>query len=545
MTATGVTLALSNVPDPSLPLHKFLSLLHTLSQGFLGQGFEKYNRILLCELETLACHGYADPRVLPSREAVVSVVVVSNRVAGAKAGEPISGGLAAALIPMVSRNGAIWLGFSDGVGGACRASVSLASIRALGTGTIVAVDPPIEHFTNYYEGFANSALWPALHSRVDLIDVTAEYYASYREVNAFMARALTRFDKSDSIFWVHDYHFLPLGAEMRRLGIERPIGFFLHTPWPDRRCMAAVPHHRDIVQEMLAYDLVGFQTIESRRNFEDYLRYELGVTAKNDMIANEWGWTKLATFPVGIDVDEFAARATVAIEQPHVLRLRASLKGSKFVLGVDRLDYSKGLTSRFRAFSRMLEIEPGLKRVVSFLQVAAPSRANIRAYRELKAELDTLVTEINCRHRQSDWTPIRYLNQEFSQLTLAGLYRTAQVGLVTPFRDGMNLVAKEFIAAQNPVDPGALVLSTFAGAAKELDAALLVDPHDVDSMALQIARALAMTVEERRERWQQMVTKLKRGSLQNWFSAFLDTLSEARRSPPVPANQPRMMLRSR
>jgi trehalose 6-phosphate synthase len=193
----------------------------------------------------------------------------------------------------------------------------------------------------------------------------------------------------------------------------------------------------------------------------------------------------------------------------------------------------------------MLEIEPGLKRVVSFLQVAAPSRANIRAYRELKAELDTLVTEINCRHRQSDWTPIRYLNQEFSQLTLAGLYRTAQVGLVTPFRDGMNLVAKEFIAAQNPVDPGALVLSTFAGAAKELDAALLVDPHDVDSMALQIARALAMTVEERRERWQQMVTTLKRGSLQNWFSAFLDTLSEARRSPPVPANQPRMMLRSR
>jgi trehalose 6-phosphate synthase len=191
----------------------------------------------------------------------------------------------------------------------------------------------------------------------------------------------------------------------------------------------------------------------------------------------------------------------------------------------------------------MLEIEPGLKRVVSFLQIAAPSRVNIRAYRELKADLDTLVTEINGRHRQADWTPIRYLNQEFSQLTLAGLYRTAQVGLVTPFRDGMNLVAKEFIAAQNPVDPGVLILSKFAGAAKELDAALLVDPHDVDSVALQIAKALAMTLEERRDRWQQMVTKLKRGSLQDWFSAFLDTLSEARRSPPVPAKQPRMVLR--
>jgi trehalose 6-phosphate synthase len=473
----------------------------------------------------------------------VSVVVVSNRVAGSKADGPVSGGLAAALIPMVSKSGAIWVGFSGDEGNAYRAKDGLESIGALGTGTIVGVDPPIEHYIGYYEGFANSALWPALHSRVDLIAVTADHYASYREVNAFMARALMRFDKPDSVFWIHDYHFLPLGAEMRRLGIERPIGFFLHTPWPDRRCMAAVPHHRDMVREMLACDLVGFQTIAARKNFENYLRHELGITVKNDTVASEWGWTQLATFPIGIDVDEFAARAAIAIEQPDVLRLRASVKGPKFVLGVDRLDYSKGLTNRFRAFGRMLEIEPDLKRMVSFLQIAAPSRANISAYRELKAELDALVSEINCRHRQSDWTPIRYLNQEFSQLTLAGLYRTAHVGLVTPFRDGMNLVAKEFVAAQNPADPGVLILSRFAGAAKELNAALLVDPHDVDGMALQIANALAMTIEERRERWQQMVTKLKRGSLQNWFSAFLNALSEARRPPSVPAGQPRMVLR--
>jgi trehalose 6-phosphate synthase len=280
---------------------------------------------------------------------------------------------------------------------------------------------------------------------------------------------------------------------------------------------------------------VGFQTTESRENFEDYLRHELGMTVENDTVASEWGWTQLATFPIGIDVDEFAARATIAVEQSDVLRLRASLKGPKFVLGVDRLDYSKGLTNRFRAFGRMLEIEPDLRRVVSFLQIAAPSRANISAYRELKAELDTLVTEINFRHGQSDWTPIRYLNQEFSQSTLAGLYRTAHVGLVTPFRDGMNLVAKEFVAAQNPADPGVLILSKFAGAARELDAALLVDPHDVDNMALQIAGALAMTVEERRERWQQMITKLKRGSLQDWFSAFLNALSQARRPQRLPA----------
>jgi trehalose 6-phosphate synthase len=348
----------------------------------------------------------------------VGVVVVSNRVAGAKAGEPVSGGLAAALIPMVSRHGAVWVGFSGHSDGACRAADSVASIRALGTGTTVVVDPPTERYVGYYEGFANSALWPALHSRVDLIDFTADHYASYREVNAFMARALLRFDKPDSIFWIHDYHFLPLGDEMRRLGIERPIGFFLHTPWPDRHCMAAVPHHRDVVQQMLAYDLVGFQTIESRQNFEDYLRHELGITVAIDTVISASSRTQLATIPVGINVDEFAARATAAIAQPDVLRLRASLKTSKFVLGVDRLDYSKGLTSRFRAFGRMLEIEPGLKRAVSLLQIAAPSRVNVRAYRELKADLDALATDIN--RRESDWTPIRYLNQEFSQLTLAG-----------------------------------------------------------------------------------------------------------------------------
>jgi len=474
----------------------------------------------------------------------VSVVVVSNRVAGANADGPISGGLAAALIPMVGKSGATWVGFSGDVGGARGARDGFdESIRALGTGTIVGIDPPIEHYLGYYEGFANSALWPALHSRVDLIRVTADHYASYRAVNAFMARALMRFDKPDSVFWIHDYHFLPLGAEMRRLGIDRPIGFFLHTPWPDRRCMAAVPHHREIVREMLACDLLGFQTIEACANFEDYLRHELGMPPGNDTIASGWGRTQLAAFPIGIDVDEFAARAAIAIAQPDVLRLRASLKSPKFVLGVDRLDYSKGLTNRFHAFGRMLELEPGLKRAVSFLQIAAPSRVNISAYRELTAELDMLVTEINGRHRQSDWTPIRYLNREFSQSTLAGLYRTAHVGLVTPFRDGMNLVAKEFVAAQNPGDPGVLILSRFAGAAKELNAALLVDPHDVDSMALQIANALAMPLEERRERWQQMVTKLQGRSLQNWFSAFLNALSEARRSPPVPASRPRLVRR--
>jgi trehalose 6-phosphate synthase len=475
----------------------------------------------------------------------VNVVVVSNRVAQAQPDEPVAGGLAAALIPMVKESGAIWVGSSGRASDASQKKDSFAKIEALGTGALATVDMPSKHYVGYYEGFANSALWPALHSRADLIQVTAENYTSYREVNAFMARALLRFDKPDAVFWVQDYHFLTLGAELRRLGIDRPLGFFLHTPWADRHTMAAIPHHAEIVREMLAYDLIGFQTVEDRQNFEDYLRVELGIMTVDGTIATEWGWTQLATFPIGIDVEEFAKRANSAMTRPDVSRLRSSLQGAKLVLGVDRLDYSKGLANRVRAFDRMLDNEPGLKRAVSLLQVAVPSRGNIKAYKELKAELATLVSEINGRHGEVDWTPIRYLNKGFSQLTLAGFYRTAHVGLVTPLHDGMNLVAKEYVATQNPLDPGVLVLSSFAGAAKELDAALLVNPHDIDAVAQQIATALKMSLEERRERWQSMMTKLRRSPVRSWFTDFLHTLSEVRRAPALPANLPLVLERAR
>ena len=461
----------------------------------------------------------------------MTVIVVSNRVARAKSDEPIAGGLAAALIPMVKDSGAVWVGSSGQTAELRHKKDSFAQIEALGTGALATIDMPAGHYRGYYEGFANSALWPALHSRSDLIQVTAEDYASYREVNAFMARALLRFSGPTATFWVQDYHFLTLGEEMRRLHIGRPIGFFLHTPWTDRRTMTAVPHHTDLVSAMLSYDLIGFQTDEDRQNFEDYLQFELGLSVVEGTVTSAAGLTHLATFPIGIDVDEFIARATKASTRAEVNRLRGSLQGAKLVLGVDRLDYSKGLANRVRAFDRMLETETHLKRNVSFLQVAVPTRGNIRAYRDLKAELASLVGEVNSRHGEVDWIPIRYLNKSFSQLTLAGFYRAAHVGLVTPLHDGMNLVAKEYVAAQNPFDPGVLVLSSFAGAAKELDAALLVNPNDVDSMARQITAALTMSLEERRERWHAMVQRLRSHSVQNWFAEFLRALADTRRTP--------------
>src|SRR5271170_7712451 len=457
----------------------------------------------------------------------VSLVVVSNRITRGNANEPITGGLAAALLPIVEKSGAIWVGSSGRVRDGVQKE-PFAEIEALGAGALAMLDLPAAHYGGYYEGFANSALWPALHSRSDLIRVTQGDYLSYREVNAFMARALLRFRKPDTAFWIQDYHFLALGAELRDLGVTQPIGFFLHTPWPAREVIEGVPYHRELVEAMLAYDLIGFQTEDDYENFARYLSSTLGVAVEDDVVTSQQGSTRIAVFPIGIDAEKFARQAARAISHPDVSRLRRSLNGEKLAIGVDRLDYSKGLINRIDAFDRMWTQHAELKRTVSLLQIATPSRGAIEAYGNLQSELAKLVSDVNGRHGEVDWTPIRYLNKGFSQTVLAGLYRTAQVGVVTPLHDGMNLVAKEYVAAQNPDDPGVLVLSKFAGAANELDTALLVNPHDIDGMARTIAVALSMPFPERRMRWEAMMAKLRRRSIQQWFTSFVEALETAR-----------------
>ncbi len=458
----------------------------------------------------------------------MSLVVVSNRITRGNANEPITGGLAAALLPIVEKSGAIWVGSSGRVRDGVQKE-PFAEVEALGSGALAMLDLPAAHYGGYYEGFANSALWPALHSRADLIRVSQGDYLSYREVNAFMARALLRFRKADTAFWIQDYHFLALGAELRDLGVTQPIGFFLHTPWPARDVIEGVPHHRELVEAMLAYDLIGFQTDDDCENFANYLTSTLGLVVDDGVVmSQQHGTTRIAVFPIGIDVEKFARQAAKAVSHPDVSRLRRSLNGEKLAIGVDRLDYSKGLVNRIKAFDQMWTAHPSLARTVSLLQIATPSRGAIEAYGNLQSELAKLVSDVNGRHGEVDWTPIRYLNKGFSQTVLAGLYRTAQVGVVTPLHDGMNLVAKEYVAAQNPDDPGVLVLSKFAGAANELDTALLVNPHDIDGMARTIAVALSMPFPERRMRWEAMMAKLRRRSIQQWFTSFVEALETAR-----------------
>jgi trehalose 6-phosphate synthase len=477
----------------------------------------------------------------------VNLVVVSNRVSRGKPNEPMTGGLAAALLPIVEKSGAIWVGSSGRVRDGNQKE-PFAEIEALGAGALAMLDLPAAHYGGYYEGFANSALWPALHSRADLIRASHEDYLSYREVNAFMARALLRFRKSDSAFWIQDYHFLALGAELRDLGVTEPIGFFLHTPWPARSVIGGVPHHRELIEAMLAYDLIGFQTEEDCENFLSYAQADLGLAVHDGVILSRHGRTRAAVFPIGIDPQQFAQLATKASTHPDVSRLRRSLNGEKLAIGVDRLDYSKGLINRIKAFDRMWTLHPSLARTVSLLQIATPSRGAIEAYGNLQSDVAKLVSDVNGVHGEVDWTPIRYLNKGYGQAVLAGLYRTAQVGVVTPLQDGMNLVAKEYVAAQNPVDPGVLVLSKFAGAANELDTALLVNPHDIDGMARIIAMALSMPLTERRMRWEAMMAKLRGHTIQQWFADFTDALRECQLDrdalAPVIAEPARWPLRS-
>jgi trehalose 6-phosphate synthase len=455
----------------------------------------------------------------------VTVILVSNRVVDPSRDGPIEGGLASALLQAVKTSGATWVGTRVQQANPDRKE-PLTALATIGAGTTARVDLPANLYQQFYRGFANSGLWPVLHSRPDLIRADDDDYTAYREVNRMMAAALRTLVHPGARIWIHDYHFMTIAEELHRLNVHCPVGFFLHTPFPSRIAFASLPHHRDLARALLHYDLIGFQTEDDRANFAEYVEQELGMAVEGGAFVAGTK-TRLASFPIGIDVEAFAEGALRAAARPDIARLRASLQAGQLAIGVDRIDYSKGLENRMRAFDRLFQTDPALKRHVSFLQIALPSRGDIPTYEKLRGRVATLVSEINGRHGEVDWTPIRYLNKGFAQSTLAGLYRTAQIGVVTPLVDGMNLVAKEYVAAQNPLNPGVLVLSRFAGAAHQLDAALLVNPNDIDDMADAIRRAMTMSVDERRERWEAMMAVLRASDIDNWFDSFLAALSAA------------------
>jgi trehalose 6-phosphate synthase len=450
------------------------------------------------------------------------LVVVSNRVP-APDGEG-TGGLAVALKAALTERGGLWFGWSGDKAADDATADTVRSVRSGGI-EFALVDLTERDINEYYTGFANRALWPLLHYRLDLTDFDRRDTSAYFRVNALFARKLVERLNADDVIWVQDYHLIPLATELRALGVRNRIGFFLHIPWPPPDIWFALPVYRRLLEALTAYDLVGFQTHHDADYFVAAIeRAGIGSRVSPAVVAAGERRFQVGTYPIGIETEAFAALARRAAEGAVVKRMHASLDGRALIIGVDRLDYSKGIDHRMLAYERFLTKNEGYRKKVVFLQVTPKSRSEVPEYAAMQTQLAQTAGRINGAYGDVDWTPIRYVNRAIRRSTLAGLYRFGNVALVTPLRDGMNLVAKEFVAAQNPDNPGALVLSRFAGAAQELAGALIVNPYDLENTGEAIARAVAMGREERIARWQPMFEHLMENDVDRWRDDFLNAL---------------------
>ncbi|MBA4208437.1 MAG: trehalose-6-phosphate synthase [Parvibaculum sp.] len=458
------------------------------------------------------------------------LVVVSNRVGPVKDAAR-AGGLAVALVEALKSRGGLWYGWSGKIearGG------DTAKVEDVGPLTLATVDLSPDEHEEYYNGFANRCLWPLFHYRTDLTAFDRRYYEGYRRVNAKFARVLFPLLRPDDTIWVHDYHLLAFGDELRQMGAKQRMGFFLHIPFPAREVLTAEPHHNAMVRGLFAYDVIGFQTEQDCERFRDYVVREAGGRADGDKLHCFGRSVRMRAFPIGIDAEGFARiAATDKDARRQFEKARAGLGDRMQILGVDRLDYTKGIAERIRAYERLLEDYPDARRAVSYLQIAATSRGDVQEYQVMREELDGLAGHVNGAYGEFDWTPLRYLNRPMARRSLAGLYRASKIGLVTPLRDGMNLVAKEYVAAQDPEDPGVLILSRFAGSAYQMPEALIVNPYDIKGVAdaLQVARY--MKLEERRERHKALMARLVREDVANWRDEFLDMLAAVPRHADV------------
>ncbi len=443
------------------------------------------------------------------------LVVVSNRIP--TEAEP-SGGLVVALHECLKAEGGLWIGAAPGT-----VEVPSQGFAEIGEGPYrrMSFDITEEERKGFYLGYANGVLWPLFHRRTDLICVDAAHAEAYRCVNARLARLLAAELGPDDVLWVHDYHFLPLACELRARGAENRIGFFLHTPFPLAGDLPALPEREAFHDWISAYDLVGLQTERDVKAFLEVFRADPeSEVLLNGRFRRKGEEFSVGAFPIGIDADAFAEEARANAHEDGL----GLGPDQKLLIGVDRLDYSKGLVNRFEAFGAYLDMrEPGEPRA-TFLQIAPPSREDLEAYKDIRAELEAMSGRVNGAHAEIDWTPIRYICRSVPRPQIAGLMRRADACLVTPLADGMNLVAKEYVAAQDPENPGVLILSHFAGAAERMQAALRVNPYDTCEMARAIRRAVSMPLDERRDRHAELLEGVRRENIAWWTRNYLARL---------------------
>jgi trehalose 6-phosphate synthase len=442
---------------------------------------------------------------------VSRLVCVSNRITlPRKTAAP--GGLAVGVLAAMRETGGLWFGWSGDLSANPSTQPGLVTRERIDYATI---DLTQTQYDRYYRGFCNTTLWPLFHYLTDRFRYDHEWHAGYRDVNRWFAERLVPLLRPDDRLWIHDYHLIPLARELRSLGVRQRIGLFLHIPFPHIEVLRLLPPYEELIRNLTHYDLVGFQTAADEKSFHAGLG---GVFPEGAPLV------KTGSFPIGIDVDGVIAEASGAMRTEPVKRMIAGLIGRRLMIGVDRLDYSKGLVERFTAYQRFLERHAARRGRLIYLQIAPLSRDDIQAYVTIREALEQATGRTNGRFADTDWTPLRYLNRNFPHGTLMGFMRAAQVGIVTPLRDGMNLVAKEFVASQDPADPGTLILSSLAGAARELEGAVIVNPYDLRGVSQAIETALAMPLAERQERHTAMLATLRGNDLRAWYTNFLAAL---------------------
>lgn len=457
------------------------------------------------------------------------LVVISNRVAVPKArgAAGAQGGLAGALHSALKSRKGLWFGWSGEESETGRTG-NIATQTSDGV-TTATIDLSQRDVEEYYNGYANSTLWPLFHYRLDLAKYERETGKGYERVNERFAELVAPLIDPDDVVWVHDYHLIPLGERLRARGFGNRIGFFLHIPWPATRLFVSLPYHERLVRTMLHYDVVGFQTEEWLESFLHYCRTELGAQVNDETgaVTVEGHTTIARAYPIGIDWDHFSQLGNTKGAWQAEQRLASSTRDRTAMIGVDRLDYSKGLPERLDGISRFFDKHPERVRDLVFIQIAPPSREDVDSYQTIRATLEQKAGQINGARSEVDLVPVRYVNRGYSHAELYGFFRASKIGLVTPLRDGMNLVAKEYIAAQDPEDPGVLILSRFAGAADQMKDALLVNPHSPDDLSHAIRTALDMPLEERKARYDKLIATVRDDNVQDWTARILSDLDNA------------------
>jgi trehalose 6-phosphate synthase/phosphatase len=457
------------------------------------------------------------------------LLIVSNRLpvsaelsAGVVRLSAAGGGLASGLRPWHQSSNGLWIGWPGDVSRFSPTQQAQLDDELRGGG-IVAVHLTSDHVDRYYHGFANRVLWPLFHYLIDRVPLNAAGWDAYRAANEAFATVVAREYQPGDAIWVHDYQLMLLPALLRQRLPEARIGFFLHIPFPASEVFRVLPWRKEILQGLLGADLLGFHTRAYTRYFTNALERIMGVVAEGEYVSVGGRAIQLGDYPMGIDADRFAELARDPEVQADAATIRSDAGDRQIVLGIDRLDYTKGIPRRLEAIEHLLAGEPELADSMRFIQVAVPSRGEVDSYQKFKRLVEEAVGRINGAHSTIRSTPIHYVHRSVSERQLVALYCAADVMLVTPLRDGMNLVAKEFVATRVN-DDGVLVLSEFAGAAAELDSALIVNPYDIESVAATIKRALTLPAEERRTRMVHLRKRVHEYDVHTWARHFVEHL---------------------